>query len=124
MMAQSGMTRRRCPPALFHGRKWPPGRILSAPSPWGSRMVGEDRPAAPPEGSQTDGGEPFDALPRGMQVGKYEIVETLGQGGFGITYRARDMRLGRDVAIKEYLPTSFARREGASTVLPRSTHTA
>ena len=39
----------------------------------------------------------------------------------GVTYRARDTTLGRDVAIKEYLPTALAVREDGTTVLPRST---
>jgi peptidoglycan hydrolase-like protein with peptidoglycan-binding domain len=90
-------------------------------------MVGEDRPGAPPDAVPADA-PPMDgadeALPAGAMVGKYDIVEVLGQGGFGITYRARDARLDRDVAIKEYLPTSFARRHGTTTVLPRSTRTA
>ena len=61
------------------------------------------------------------ALTPGRQVGRYEIVSILGQGGFGITYRARDTELGRQVAIKEYLPTSLAVRQDGTTVLPRST---
>jgi len=60
----------------------------------------------------------------GTRLQKYEIIEVLGQGGFGITYRARDTQLDRDVAIKEYLPTAFAVRQPDFTVLPRSTRVA
>ncbi|SJZ30381.1 Putative peptidoglycan binding domain-containing protein [Enhydrobacter aerosaccus] len=66
----------------------------------------------------------FVALPAGAKIGRYEVVAVLGQGGFGITYRARDIQLGREVAIKEYLPTSLAVRKDGSTVLPRSTKVA
>ena len=48
-------------------------------------------------------------------------MSVLGQGGFGITYRARDSRLDREVAIKEYLPLALAVRQDGITVLPRST---
>jgi serine/threonine protein kinase len=61
------------------------------------------------------------ALQPGQTVGRYEIVSVLGQGGFGITYRAHDVQLGREVAIKEYLPSALAVRQDGATVLPRTT---
>jgi serine/threonine protein kinase len=64
------------------------------------------------------------ALPAGTLIGRYEVASVLGQGGFGITYLARDTQLGRDVAVKEYLPAALAVRPDANSVLPRSTEVA
>src|SRR5262245_29034538 len=46
------------------------------------------------------------ALTLGTQLGSYEITALLGKGGMGEVYRARDTKLGRDVAIKT-LPEEF-----------------
>jgi len=63
-------------------------------------------------------------LPAGTRLRNYELISVLGQGAFGITYLARDTLLGRELAVKEYLPTSLALREGGTTVVPRSTQLA
>jgi serine/threonine protein kinase len=38
------------------------------------------------------------------QLGRYEIMESIGEGGFAIVYRGRDTTLGRSVALKELRP--------------------
>jgi eukaryotic-like serine/threonine-protein kinase len=48
------------------------------------------------------------ALQPGTKLGPYEIQSPIGAGGMGEVYRARDTRLGRDVAVK-VLPEAFAR---------------
>ena len=47
------------------------------------------------------------SLETGARLGPYEVVAAIGAGGMGEVYRARDTRLGRDVAIK-VLPPAFA----------------
>ena len=48
------------------------------------------------------------ALTSGTKLGPYEIQSPVGAGGMGEVYRAKDTRLGREVAVK-ILPESFAR---------------
>lgn len=65
--------------------------------------------------------EHLNALPSGHELGGYRIERILGAGGFGVTYLAEEISLGRPVAIKEYLPSGLAtRREADLTVRPIS----
>ncbi|GAB5456560.1 MAG: hypothetical protein Hens2KO_27890 [Henriciella sp.] len=57
-----------------------------------------------------------DNLPLGYILQEFEILEQLGRGGFGITYKARDLNLKTDVAIKEFLPGELARRASNNSV--------
>ena len=55
-----------------------------------------------------------DALPQGCGLRDYTIQAVLGHGGFGIVYKARHNEMNHVVAIKEYLPSELAIREGAT----------
>ncbi len=49
------------------------------------------------------------SLSPGSRLGSYEVTALIGQGGMGEVYRARDTKLGRDVALK-VLPGLFGDR--------------
>jgi serine/threonine protein kinase len=60
------------------------------------------------------------ALPVGTTLGEFEITGLIGEGGFGIVYRAYDHSLQREVALKEYMPAALAGRGAGATVAVRS----
>ncbi len=60
------------------------------------------------------------ALPVGTRLREFELTSVIGEGGFSIVYAAMDQRLGREVAIKEYIPASLARRDQGFSVRVRS----
>ncbi|MDL1951872.1 serine/threonine protein kinase [Acidobacteria bacterium ACD] len=50
-------------------------------------------------------------LSPGTRLGRYEVAERIGAGGMGEVYRARDSRIGRDVAVKVLSPALAADRD-------------
>ena len=62
------------------------------------------------------------ALAEGAMLNEYAIVEVLGVGGFGITYRARDTLLEKDVAIKEFFPSGVVSRKAEGGVTMTGPH--
>src|SRR5437667_286467 len=60
------------------------------------------------------------ALPHGYALHEYRVEQTLGIGGFGLTYLATDSNLNLKVAIKEYLPGDLAQRGEDQSVQPKS----
>ncbi|MCM1309378.1 MAG: hypothetical protein NC223_12325, partial [Butyrivibrio sp.] len=48
-------------------------------------------------------------------MGRYSVGQVLGKGGFGVTYKAYDIRDGRVVAIKEYYPNGLVHRDTGTT---------
>ncbi len=57
------------------------------------------------------------ALPEGtILAGQYTIEKVLGQGGFGITYKAKDYKTNQSVAVKEFFPDTLAYREMTTVI--------
>jgi serine/threonine protein kinase len=82
-------------------------------------------PPATPDEAQQAQIDDHDALPPGTRFAELEILRVLGVGGFGIVYLAQDHALERQVALKEYMPSSLAGRGKGQKVSIRSgAHTA
>src|SRR5688500_15110377 len=80
--------------------------------------AGAETPARPSESSSPRGrarrreGQPtpLEVVPGRTTLGAYRVLEKIGAGGMGTVYLAKDVRLGRRVALK-VLPAEFARDE-------------
>jgi serine/threonine protein kinase len=75
-------------------------------------------------GPNSDPGQSVNVLPIGTHLGEFEILNLIGEGGFGIVYLAYDHSLERHVALKEYMPSGLATRTNNMAVTVRSQHNA
>ena len=97
-----------CP---YCGTEYPPGAQVCRNCGSGLEETPVVQAAAP---------APSDHLEPGTRLhdGRYLIVDVLGQGGFGITYRAMDARRGGYVAIKEFYPQGSVSRNANGNIVP------
>jgi serine/threonine protein kinase len=82
-----------------------------------AEQVPDDSPTVPGRMARRRSGN---ALPDGTVLAEFEIRSVVGEGGFGIVYLAWDRSLQRQVAIKEYMPSTLAARTRTTFVSPRS----
>jgi serine/threonine protein kinase len=79
----------------------------------GGTPIGLTGPALGPAGTAGH-------LPSGYLLRDFRVEQVLGEGGFSVVYLATDLRLEREVAIKEYMPTALATRNPDLSVQVRS----
>jgi len=59
-----------------------------------------------------------ESLLPGTLVGAYQIVETIGRGGFSLIYLAHDLDSGAEVVLKEFFPKKVAARDANRRIVP------
>ena len=77
-------------------------------------------PTAPPAATAPVQQASSNVLPVGTQLAEFTVSGVIGEGGFGIVYRAHDRSLQRIVAVKEYMPSALASRLADTRVVVKS----
>jgi serine/threonine protein kinase len=106
---------------------FPPGsdKTVIVASTRGARTPGDAthanaRAGNEPGASASSSAPAQNVLPAGTRLGEFEVLGLIGEGGFGIVYLAFDTSLGRNVALKEYMPSALAARVSATQVRVKS----
>lgn len=101
------------------GASAPPGPVPAGDNEGVTVVLGGGS-TAPPAADSDAGATSSEVLSVGTDVAEFRITELVGQGGFGIVYKAWDQTLERVVALKEYLPSALAVRRQDGSVTARS----
>lgn len=59
-----------------------------------------------------------ESLPPGTIMRTYQVVETIGRGGFSLIYLAHDLDSGEEVVLKEYIPKQISMRDEHKRIIP------
>src|ERR1019366_3926114 len=100
MIRSTGWQERTRERVILHDR-WPASRSSAISAPKARAVRASDRATSRQvRDEKRNDLHTVMGLAPGTRLGVYEIVGSIGAGGMGEVYRARDSRLGRDVAVK------------------------